>query len=76
MPKETLTAGSFLAFRWDLRRGLNRSDQLKILVAILQAPMIGRILTHLALQARMPARGHGLRLTRVESGEGLPSVRV
>ena len=35
----------------------NCGGELKIIAAILDAPVIERVLTHLGLQARAPARG-------------------
>ncbi len=49
-------------FEIDLEHCPNCGGELKIIAAILEAPVIERILTHLGLQARAPprapARGH------------------
>ena len=43
-------------FEIDLEHCPNCGGELKIIAAILQAPVIERILTHLGLQARAPPR--------------------
>ena len=43
-------------FEIDLEHCPNRGGALKIIAAILEAPVIERILTHLGLQARAPPR--------------------
>jgi hypothetical protein len=51
-------------FDLDLEHSPNCGGELKIIAAILEAPVIEKILTHLGLQARAPpgapARGHAL----------------
>jgi len=42
-------------FEIELERCLNCGGELKIIAAILEAPVAERILTHLGLQARAPA---------------------
>ena len=58
----TLTTGGFLALRGDIQHCPNCNGELKIIAAILEAPVIERILTQLGLQARAspraPAREH------------------
>ena len=52
-------------------RRCERSDEanfrLKIIAAILEAPVIGRILTHLGLQARAPSRAPALGQTLLQA---------
>ena len=43
-------------FELDLEHCPNCGGELKIIAAILDAPVIGRIFTHLGLQARAPPR--------------------
>jgi len=43
-------------FQIDIEHCPNCGGQLKIIAAILEAPVIERILTHLGLQARAPPR--------------------
>ena len=43
-------------FEIDLEHCPNCGGKLKIILAIVEAPVIERILTHLGLQARAPAR--------------------
>ncbi len=43
-------------FEHDLEHCQNCGGELKIIAAILEAPVIERILTHLGLQARAPPR--------------------
>ena len=43
-------------FEIDLEHCPNCGGKLKIMAAIVEAPVTGRILTHLGLQARAPAR--------------------
>ena len=45
-------------FEIDLEHCPNCGGELKIIAAILEAPVIERILMHLGVQARVPARGH------------------
>ena len=45
-------------FEIDLEHDPNCDGVLKAIAAILEAPVIERILPHLGLQARAPARGH------------------
>ena len=58
----TLTTGGFLALRGDIQHGPNCEGELKIIAAILEAPLIKRILAQLGPQARAspraPAREH------------------
>jgi len=42
--------------RLHLMHGPNCGGELKIIAAVLEAPVIGKILTHLGLQARAPPR--------------------
>ena len=44
------------AFELELEHCPNCGGELKIIAAILEAPVIERILTHLGLQARAPPR--------------------
>ena len=43
-------------FELDLEHGPNCGGELKIIAAILETPVIDKILTHLGLQARAPPR--------------------
>ena len=47
-------------FDLDLEHCPNCGGELKIIAAILEQPVIEKILTHLGLQARAPARGQAL----------------
>jgi hypothetical protein len=49
-------AGIYGVFELDLDNCPNRGGELKIIAAILEQPVIEKILTHLGLQARAPPR--------------------
>jgi hypothetical protein len=47
-------------FKIDMEHCPNSGGDLKIIAAILEQPLIGKILTHLRLQARVPPRAPAL----------------
>jgi hypothetical protein len=49
-------AGIYDVFETDMEHCPNCGGDLKIIAAILEAPVIEKILTHLSLQARAPPR--------------------
>ena len=63
-------------FQIDLGHCPNCGGQRKIIAAILEAPVIERLLTHLGLQARAPPRALAREVLSKQPDEGGPAPRA